>query len=1133
MTDSPADTVVLTCQGMLPVPLLTSASVSATGSLEQLVVDGRSVLLYPASPMSDGAAGLWLRRRTDVGVEFISLVGQQALTEPDIDGQSPADRSGQWGDLDVQVRFRLSERQPAWFWHVSVTNSGRDQVKLDLVHAQDVALAPLGAVRTNEYYVSQYLDLTPVPVQGHGVALGVRQNMPGDTPWLLLGCLGQADRWATDAIQLTGRGRPEGAPWPGLSGELPSVRRQGEHSLAALQTRPTLLEPGQTWTSGFYGFYVADHPEATSAEDQRYALAALADSAAQTPASGGDGPPPERQRGRTGGELVGPDHRSLFGQSRTMSCRALTEDELDGLVGRDRRDVEREGEELLSFFTGDGAQLVTAAKQARVLRPHGHLFRSGTSLLPDESSVCATVWMDGTFCSQLTQGHVSLGTIVSLRRSYLGLAPAHGLRLFVRAPGVEDWTLLGTPSAWSVSLEECRWWYAGVAPSTGSGSGAGSRDLLVLVTTRVRPESDEVEVEVTVLGGPPVEILAAAHVSWLDPDGPIGSVAPEPDGARIEPPEGSSTAELYPGGALHLGWTAGSAELGDDGPLFLDGHSRRLPWVTLRTEARRDWRLVLTPELVQADPVRKRRSDFWPATAGAVTLQPPDTAAGREQGRIGTALPWFTHDAVVHYLSPRGLEQYSGGAWGTRDVSQGPVGLLLALGAHDELRALILLILRAQFTEGDWPQAFDFLERHRNDGPSDSHGDVVYWPLLALGQYLAATGDGSILDEQVGFAGGGSGSVVEHVRAALDHVGSTLIGGTSLPAYGHGDWNDSLQPVDPALAARMCSTWTGVLQSHALGVLGAELGRFMATEELGQRATEVSEAGAADVRRLLLVDGVLAGYGLFGEGPSSGGVEVLIHPQDRRTGLRYSILAMIHAISSDLLMPTEAKAHLRLIEEHLLGPDGARLFDRPVDYRGGPMTLFQRAEASTFFGREIGIMYMHAHLRYAEALAQPVGMTDRVPSARPRQSTCYYSSSDAAFDDRYAARDHYADIVDGTVPLEGGWRVYSSGPGLFLQLLVQHQLGLRIHGDRVHLDPVLDPELDGLVVRVPLLGATRTFRFSVGRKGHGVRSVQVNGAALQTEPLPNPYRAGGVSVSANELRRALDLDDAVANIETG
>ena len=82
------------------------------------------------------------------------------------------------------------------------------------------------------------------------------------------------------------------------------------------------------------------------------------------------------------------------------------------------------------------------------------------------------------------------------------------------------------------------------------------------------------------------------------------------------------------------------------------------------------------------------------------------------------------------------------------------------------------------------------------------------------------------------------------------------------------------------------------------------------------------------------------------------------------------MLPWIHAIGADLLTPEQARHHLDLIEEHLLGPDGARLFDRPVSYVGGPMTVFQRAEASTFWGREIGLMYMHAHLRYAEALAR-------------------------------------------------------------------------------------------------------------------------------------------------------------------
>ena len=143
-----------------------------------------------------------------------------------------------------------------------------------------------------------------------------------------------------------------------------------------------------------------------------------------------------------------------------------------------------------------------------------------------------------------------------------------------------------------------------------------------------------------------------------------------------------------------------------------------MPWVTLRTTARKQWRLTLSPHLVEPTPDRQSDPDFWPATAGAITVNAPDTAAGHELNRIATVVPWFTHDALIHYLSPRGLEQYTGGAWGTRDVSQGPVGLLLTLGAHAELRSLVLLIMQAQNARGDWPQAFDFLERHRSPAGS-------------------------------------------------------------------------------------------------------------------------------------------------------------------------------------------------------------------------------------------------------------------------------------------------------------------------------------------------------------------------------------------------------------------------------
>ena len=139
-------------------------------------------------------------------------------------------------------------------------------------------------MRTNEYYVSQYLDLTPVEMAGHGTAVAVRQNMPGPTPWLLVGCLGTGPplghrRGPADRAR-PGRGRAVAGP---DAPSCPATRLQGEHSAVALQTEPVVLAPGATWTTGFFGVFRADHPEATSADDARHAEAALADPAARSP----------------------------------------------------------------------------------------------------------------------------------------------------------------------------------------------------------------------------------------------------------------------------------------------------------------------------------------------------------------------------------------------------------------------------------------------------------------------------------------------------------------------------------------------------------------------------------------------------------------------------------------------------------------------------------------------------------------------------------------------------------------------------------------------------------------------------------------------------------------------------------
>jgi 1,2-beta-oligoglucan phosphorylase len=1118
--------------------------------LRRLDVGQRSILLYPADELESGPANLFLRRRTATGRHVCALLGPGSPARVHLTSAGPI-VTGSWQGLDYRVSFRLAGSVTAWYWHVAVTNRGVDAAEVDVVLAQDVALASYATVRTNEYYVSQYLDLTSLVTDEVGTAVAVRQNMPGsEAPWMLIGSLRDGVGWGTDALQLTGRNRGHDGILEGLRRDLPNTRFQHEHTLALVQDRAVVLGQHETLRTGFFGICRPDHPAATSAADRAAATDALGQPEAKSPFVAEPSAHCSREP-RTAPVTVS----SLFSPVRTLICLPLAEQDLCALAGPGRNHVERSPEALLSFFTDSGSHVVTAAKQASVLRPHGHIMRTGSSLVPDQASLTSTTWMAGMFHSHVTQGHVARNRILSACRSYLGLKQATGIRVFVRSADHDNWVLLGEPSAWAVDPDRCRWWYRHEA------------GLLEVVST-APADVHQLGLMIRVLAGAPCQLLVCAHVALGEDDGlepELPELRVSDTEVTVSPVAGSMARKRFPHGSFRLAWDSGTVPaIGRDENLFTDGLSRGLAWVTIATSAQTELNLTITADLVpRSDILAQDLSEipwpsFWSGLAGAIRLEcPPGSPASDEVNRLDAIMRWFLHDALVHYLSPRGLEQYTGGAWGTRDVCQGPVGLLVALGQMPPLRDLLLRVLRAQESDGDWPQAFEFFCDAAIPGQSGSHGDVVFWPLLALGEYITISDDGGLLAEPVRFRGEAGVTapepVIEHVRRALDRIGRGTIAGSPLPAYGNGDWNDSLQPADPRLAAHLCSSWTAILQVHALRTLAKALnGTALGT--LHPDLQTLTAACAADAERLagqtaralqevLVADGELAGYALFSPG---GGIEHLVHPSDERTGLHHGILPMIHAISADLLTPEQARIHLAVIAEHLLGPDGARLFDRPAAYRGGPMEVFQRAEAATFFGREIGLMYTAAHLRYAEALARygdgdgllralalvnPIGLEQRVPSAGRRQSNCYYSSSDAAFGDRYEAEAHYDRIHQGEVTLEGGWRVYSSGPGIFMRLVVESMLGIRRRGDRVEIDPVLPRSLNGLKARIPFDQTTIDVTYRVGARGAGPTAVVLNGVRMPTVPLTNPYRAAGLSVPLRQVREILAATPGRLDVE--
>jgi cellobiose phosphorylase len=1142
---------------LLSSPAGLSATVQRNGSTTWLTWNGLRVNLYPGTALEAGPANLWVRRRSAGGVVAHPLLGPASgsVVSRDADGVLV---EGDADGLSYRAVLTLAAEEPAWCWRVSVVAAGDSAAEVDVVVAADVALARPAVVRTNEYYVCQYLDHTPLLHPEHGWVVAVRQNLAQDgcNPWLLLGSLGRSTGFTTDALQLHGLGARAGLPAQALARpELVSTRLQHEHALVALQAEASVLDPGQALVTGFFGFLVRDHGPTSPADlalvDRAVHLFAPAAAGARAAGSvsGGEvlgGRRPAGVSANAGGPAA---VRTLFDPPTLLAARDLDADELAERYGPDRTAVETDDDGDLSFFTGPRRHVVLRRKELSVLRPHAHILRTGNGLVPDPLSLTTTTTMAGGLGSFVTQGQVAVNRFLSTTRGYLGLQRAFGHRLFVEIDG--HWHLLDVPSAFEMEPDRVRWVYA---------HDGG----VIEVTTSAYVDEHVLTLAVRLTEGPPRRFLSVHHVGAHGDDGlephrldvTVGGslvvVAPHPD---------SEVARRHPGAtfAIELTGDARDAAPGDDSVLFVDGLSRDLPYLCVVTAPALEWGLRTTGALQAAEsaagpldspagPAAPRSgADDETATWDDLLLTPEltcPTPAGRSiVERVAHQLPWLVHNALVHYLAPRGIEQYTGGAWGTRDASQGPVELLLALERYTPLRSLLLTIYAAQEVSGEWPQAFGF---HADDldfrmGPA--HGDVALWPVVALGQYLLAARDGAVLDEEVAFYapdgttgyGQTRAPLLEHALRALALVRSRGVAGTRLVAYGHGDWNDSLQPADPAMAERLCSSWTVTLHVQALRTLAAGLaavGLDQLAEELGREADDV----LADFQRLLMPDGVLAGYASFDE---DGSVRYLIHPSDDATGLRYSLLPMIHAVINDMLTPEQADHHVALIAEHLMAPDGAHLFDRPPAYRGGTMVHFQRAETATFFGREIGLMYMHAHLRYAEALhrlgraedlmtafdqANAVGLPDRMPQARRRQANCYYSSSDAAFADRYEAAAEYQRVLDGSVAVEGGWRVYSSGAGITYRLVLECLLGLRRSATALVVDPVLPRALDQLEVRLPVAGRPVTVRYVVGTRGHGPVDVQLNGTAVVADRLPNPYRTGGLEISMDELTAHLRPD---------
>ncbi len=1099
------------------------------GSVKHIEADPIRISLKTATPLMKSGANIFLRKRSDPFV-FKPLMGPESNSSHQLTDEGFC-AIGTWAGLDYSCNLQLSTKSLSWQWQIDIENTTSDPVEIDLIYLLDVGLKPMAGGLINEYYVSQYLERLVLEDPNYGAVICCRQNMKESVgyPWLMIASKNFAANGSVDGMQFYGKSYRETGLPEGLLSDNQGGNYAGESSIIALKEKPFKLGAGSHSRSAFATTYLPDHQKATSANDLKQ-LPELFLEFNLNPDT--RYPIPDTRN------LI-PDS-NLFNTSQFLPIVDLTSQEIDQYFGNEKRHCDTVNGQLLSFFSGQGSHVVLRAKETLADRPHAHIMQANTGFTPDENIVSTTAFAFGVFNSHLSQGNTNFNVLLSVCTSQFNVSRESGQRIFVELDGL--CFLLGVPSAFEMGLNYCRWIYK-------------TNGYCFQVRTWTSVAEPRVNTDFKVINGPKVRLLITHDFDTLNGWKVIPGV--EPHQFIAMPEAGSLISSKFPNAGFKININSHQSDYkaGSDELIGLDRKSPSSLFV-LDVSNTNDFCLSFIGEVCREAPDSLIESadnqwlidcqagqTFWHQMSCNLVIEgdQKDTRA------IAEILPWYGMNALTHFLTPYGLEQFSGAAWGTRDVSQGPLDLLLTLEKYDAAKMVLKTIFSNQNVDGGWPQWWMF-DSYSHVRAQDSHGDVFYWVIIALSNYIKVTGDLKILDQEVPYfhesvtVNADKTSVSEHVERLIKMIINSFIPGTSLVPFGGGDWNDSLQPVSKDLAQRMISSWTVEMNYQAFKQYQAIYQLAGNTIE-AERLKNICENIKTDFNKYLVRDCVVAGYGLVEEDDT---ISLMLHPSDIRTGVHYSLLPMERGIISEIFTDEQAAYHQELIENHLMGPDGARLMDRPLKYQGGLQTIFQRAESSTFFGREIGLMYVHEHIRYAESLALtgkaeafvkalrqaiPVDYNEIVPCGDKRQSNCYYSSSDVVFKSRYEADELYDVIKSGDITLRGGWRVYSSGPGIYVSLMITRLLGLRIEFEKVIIDPVIPHSMDGLSASIDFMGHSITFRYAVRQNNYSPKCISINGTEINFTLGKNNYRNGGSEIPTGSFLALLNKQENIVEIQ--
>ncbi len=1057
-----------------------------SGDIYQITSQNTQINLLNANLLDGSVSNIYLRKK-EKGIYFFSpLLGINSASSFKIKNNK-AYYVGK--TLDVNYQVVLSLKGDTWYYDVFIEKNNNNK-QYDLYYGQDVALADMNMVSNNELYTSQYVDHKVFNTDNGYVVLS-KQNQ-GNSNILQIGSFNKISSYSTDGFQFFGNFyKLANTPKALYKAELENKNYQYEFSYVAVKTKPFTLKDNNKTT--FYAKFIKDNDQLVKKPFPVTKYNQLKD---------------ENQTGyeklvskiKLGAPIVG----------NTLKKEELLNSYPNMLY------LEEQNQQILSFFTDNHRHIITKEKELLVERPHAHIMIHGNILKASEEVMAASSFMFGVFSSHVVLGNTSFHKLSSHVRNMLNVQKIGGMRIYLKEN--DSYRLLTLPSLFEIAPNSLKWIYK-------------LADDTIVVTYSSLVDKLRQKLTFQSLAGKKYDFLITNKITFAEKENiyPLSfkKTANEIEFNALKNP---FINDKYPD-LKYKYILSENAVITDDSIFFGADAQDGILVFSYENTNKATIDLIATINK-NYDPFvnfnyQETKEKAYLFYRSLIPLN--ITTDNLLLESFNDLSFWYTHNALVHYASPHGIEQNSGAAWGTRDICQGPFEFFLTAQKYDVARNILLKVFQRQFYEtGDFPQWFMF-DKYYQIQAHDSHADIIIWPLKALATYLSVTSDTSILNEQLSYMSLEKNdfttekySLYHHLKKILKRLKQTHIKGTNLPAYGGGDWNDTLQPANHDLTFKMASTWTVSLLYGALTNLSKVI---KGDKNLAKEIKSYQKSLKTDYFNHLVVDDIPTGFTIFSNNEKS----FLIHPRDTKTNLKYRLLSFTRGIISELFSKNKIKLYLDIIKNELKHPDGVRLMNDAITYSGGKTTYFQRAETAANFGREIGLNYIHAHIRYIEAVAKlglandvikglnvvnPIILHLCVKNALYRQRNTYFSSSDGNFYDRYLAKEYFYKLKTGDVKVKAGWRIYSSGPGILLNQLISNTFGIKIRNKNLVFRPLLAKQFAGLVIDYTYLGRPLTIAFHLANK----TAVYINKEKIKIKTKKNKYKSPSFIIDKSDLK---------------